>query len=340
MLKLHVSIGEEQELSNQLCRLWETESIRVTMEKEHSLENQEALHKFEETMKYDNGRYELRLPWKDEQMMFDDNYGPAENRFSQLVRKLQRKTTLYHRYNEVIQENLSEGIIEIVHSKYFENPIYYLPHHAIVREKASKNLYLMHLHMKKNSLSLNECLLPGPNLNPDLLSVLVKFKQHKVALTADIRKAFFQISLNEIDRDVLRFLWTMKTPVSMNDISILRMTRVPFGVSSSPFILAATTRNHLKKYEGQYPEVTTIINECPYVHDLITEVHTVKGALKLTQAAKELLSTAGMQLCKWTTNSAESRKEWTHRMSAEMINIKNKTTVKVLGLGLPVLALR
>lgn len=184
----------------------------------------------------------------------------------------------------------------------------------------------MHLCMKK------KCLLPGPNLNPDLLSVLVYVRQHKIALTADIRKAFLQISLNEIDKDVLRFLWTMKTPVSMNDISISRMTRVPFGVSSSIFLLAATIRHHLKKFEGQYPEVATIINECLYVDDLITGAHTVKGALKLTQAAKEILSTAGMQLCKWTTNSAALRKEWTHRMSAVMVNIENKTTVKVLGL--------
>lgn len=135
---MHVSIGEEQELSNQLRRFWETESIGVTMEKGQSLENQEALRNFEETIKYDNRRYELRLPWKDEQTIIDNNYGPAENRFSMLVRKLQRNPTLYHRYNEVIQENLSEGIIEIVHSKSSENPIYYLPHHAIVGEKASK----------------------------------------------------------------------------------------------------------------------------------------------------------------------------------------------------------
>lgn len=232
---MHVSVGEEQKLSNQLHMFWETESIGVTMEKEQSFENQEALRKFEETIKYDNGRYEVCLPWKDEQMMIDDNYGPAENRFSQLVRKLQRNSTLYNRYNEVIHEYLSEGIVEIVHSKSSDNPIYYLPHHDIVREQRTTTklrvAFNTSAHEKKNSLSLNECLLPGPNLNPDLLSVLVKFRQHKIVRTADIRKAFFQISLNEIDRDVLRFLWTMKTPVSMNDISILRMTRVPFGVS-------------------------------------------------------------------------------------------------------------
>ena len=35
-------------------------------------------------------------------------------------------------------------------------------------------------------LSLNDCLMKGPNLNPDLLSILLKFRQHKVAFMADI----------------------------------------------------------------------------------------------------------------------------------------------------------
>lgn len=39
---INVSVGEEQELSNQLRRFWETESIGVTMEKEQSLENQKG----------------------------------------------------------------------------------------------------------------------------------------------------------------------------------------------------------------------------------------------------------------------------------------------------------
>lgn len=44
--RMHVSVGEEQNLSNQLRMFWETESIGVTMEKEQSLENIEVLDGF------------------------------------------------------------------------------------------------------------------------------------------------------------------------------------------------------------------------------------------------------------------------------------------------------
>ncbi|XP_068245362.1 uncharacterized protein [Palaemon carinicauda] len=58
-----------------------------------------------------------------------------------------------------------------------------------------------------NGISLNDCLECGPSLNPDLVGVLIKFRRWKVALTADITKAFLQIKVRREDQDVHRFLW-------------------------------------------------------------------------------------------------------------------------------------
>ena len=41
----------------------------------------------------------------------------------------------------------------------------------------------------------------------DIPVVLVRFKYHRVALAADIEKAFLVVQIKEADRDVLRFLW-------------------------------------------------------------------------------------------------------------------------------------
>lgn len=63
----------------------------------------------------------------------------------------------------------------------------------------------------------------------------------------------------------------------------MRMNRVVFGVSPSPFLLAATIRKHISS--------SADVNE----------------ALSVTPTAKEIMSRAGMDLCKWVTDSLELR---------------------------------
>ena len=55
-------------------------------------------------------------------------------------------------------------------------------------------------------LSLNDCLHTGPNLVQVLMAILLRFRAHQTAFTADIEKAILQIELNAADRDATRFL--------------------------------------------------------------------------------------------------------------------------------------
>ena len=127
-----------------------------------------------------------------------------------------------------------------------------MPHHAVIREdKATTKLRVVFdaSSHEDGCPSLNDCLLTGPNLNPDLLNIVVRFRQQTIAFIADITKAFLQISIVERDRDTLRFLWLTGHPEADDTATCtLRMTRVVFGVSSSPFLLTATIRHHLKGY--------------------------------------------------------------------------------------------
>jgi len=92
-----------------------------------------------------------------------------------------------------------------------------------------------------------------------------------------------QISLSERDWDTVRFLWFTGPPTEEKDVTLrmLRMTRVVFGASSSPFLLAATIRKHLRQYEHEHPRVIEVLSSSLYVDDFIssanevTEAHTV-----------------------------------------------------------------
>ncbi|XP_056094778.1 uncharacterized protein LOC130073406 [Rhinichthys klamathensis goyatoka] len=337
---MHIQINEDTLVSERLKAFWEIESLGITMQQTDSPEEEEALHMFEKTTQYKNGRYEVELPWRPDKPELPDNYRIARKRFEGLKRKWRSDVVLYHRYNEVVNEYLKQGIVEdVMEDGSAPNTVkYYMPHHAVLREDKVTTKLRVVFDASSHDIgfpSLNDCLLTGPNLNPDLLSILIKFRLNEIAFTADIKKAFLQISLAEKDRDAVRFLWLTAPPHedAGETLRVLRMTRVVFGVSPSPFLLAATVRKHLKEYEDQLPEVVKIIKESLYVDDLISSASDVENAFSITTGAREIMSAAGMDLCKWTTNCAALKEKWKTTMSEPSEETETHGSVlKVLGL--------
>ena len=54
---------------------------------------------------------------------------------------------------------------------------------------------------------MNDYLDNGPNFIPPIFQILTRFRAKPIAVVSDVEKAFFQISIDENDRDLLRFPW-------------------------------------------------------------------------------------------------------------------------------------
>ena len=68
-----------------------------------------------------------------------------------------------------------------------------------------------------------------------------------------------------------------------NNIQEYRFCRVPFGIISSPFLLAATLEHHLQKYNFNTAEK---IRNNIYVNNVITGSESVENAVKFYTEAK------------------------------------------------------
>ena len=135
------------------------------------------------------------------------------------------------------------------------------------------------------------------------MDIILRFRVHKVALAADIEKAFLMVSMAEKDRDVLRFLWIDDIAKEEPEIIALRFTRVVFGVSLSPFLLNATIRHHLKQYSTKFPETVKRISRSIYVDDLAYGADAEDLAYELYCESKSLLREGGFNLRKFVTNA-------------------------------------
>lgn len=132
-----------------------------------------------------------------------------------------------------------------------------------------------------NCPSLNDCLLKGPKFNQQIFDLLIRFRSFKVALTADLEKAFLMVSVDEADRDVLRFIWVDDAEKDSPDLRAYRFTRVVFGVSSSPFLLNATISFHLERYLESNRSLVCHLLDSTYVDDIISGGDTEDGVFEL-----------------------------------------------------------
>ena len=171
---------------------------------------------------------------------------------------------------------------------------------------------------------MNDCLQKGPQLTPLIFDILLRFRSQIVALSADIEKAFHQISISKQDRDYLRFLWFDNIFSDQPKIIRNRFARVAFGVTSSPFCLNATIRKHAESFEFD-PEFVNAVLASFFVDDFIGGETNEERAFDLFKKLQLRFADGHFWLRKWRTNNAELRK----RLSA---NTTSNANGKILGI--------
>ena len=197
---------------------------------------------------------------------------------------------------------------DIEHSKSQVGKINYLPHREVIEEERSTTKIRVVYDGSaklKNSVSLNNCLYKGPSLVPLLYDVLLRFRIFPIAITADIVRAFLNISIAEEDRDSLLFSWLENHEDKNSEINVFRFARLPFGLNCSPFLLQGTLEHHLKEHEQIDPELICKILKGFYVDDLNSRSSSVEEVYELFEKVKGLTLQAGMNMNKWRTNSPE-----------------------------------
>ncbi|MCG8034488.1 MAG: DUF1759 domain-containing protein [Candidatus Thiodiazotropha taylori] len=287
---------------------WNVEGIGI-MDSPTSSDDELALQQFHESLKFEDGRYQVTWPWKEENPELPVNRELAVGRLKSVVSKLRKQPELLQKYHSVLEDQLKKGVIETIEDRGGGTLKHYLPHHAVVNfSKLTTKLRIVYdasAKTRSSNKSLNECLYRGPVLLKNLCGILMRFRLHRTALVADIEKAFLQIGLQRSQRDVTRFLWLkdIDSPrMDCDNIQEYRFCRVPFGVVSSPFLLGATVENHLSSY---HTELANKLKDDIYVDNVVSGTDTVGDAMLFYNGAKAMFSEASMNLREWVSNSDE-----------------------------------
>ena len=115
--------------------------------------------------------------------------------------------------------------------------------------------------------------------------------------------------LDDSHHDFVRFLYfkdlddlcsaKIKDP---RNIAIYRVSRVLFGLSSSPFLLSGTLIHHAHNYASFDPEFILHFIKSLHVDDLISGADSLQEVESFYSKSKERLATANFNLRKFVSN--------------------------------------
>ena len=189
---------------DQLCRL-----DVLGIEDQPSGDQEFVYREFKDQLqRHPEGFYETSLIWKVGHPTLDNNKAGSLLLLKSPLGKLKKDPEKFEKYDNIIKEQLAEGIIERVTSQP-NGKEYYIPHKPVIRENAESTkmriVYDASAIANCSSPSLNECLETGPALQNPLWSVLVRNRFFPVALYGGIEQPFLKVHNKDEDRDTLRF---------------------------------------------------------------------------------------------------------------------------------------
>jgi hypothetical protein len=124
------------------------------------------------------------------------NFHLTAGRLESTLARLRKTPQDLADYSYEIQQLIDKKFVEEADMEYDGHHTYVPNHPVFRRDKNTSKIRPVFDGAAKSKFgpSLKEVLEIGPNLNPDLLSVTMRFRMTKIAWIADIEKAFFNIA--------------------------------------------------------------------------------------------------------------------------------------------------
>ena len=222
-----------------------------------------------------------------------------------LEKRLSKDKELRSKYSKNINDDVEKGYVFRV-----ENPKdpsqrskreWYLPHHPVINpNKPGKIRRVLNGAAKFHGTFFNRFLLRGPDLLQRLIHNLIRFRQHKYAVSADIEGMFLQVGVPLGDQPCLRFLW--REDLS-SEVMVYQYSRHIFGAKDSPTCASFALQKTAKDNTRRFPDAAQAVLDKFYMDEFLDSLETPHEALSRAKNLVELLKLGGSKLTKFICNT-------------------------------------
>ncbi|XP_045487136.1 uncharacterized protein LOC123689754 [Pieris rapae] len=320
-------------LENILRRFWELEEPSSKSSAFLSEEEEECERIYKTTTYRElSGRYVVALPFKKSPLNLGSSMDIAKKRFMSLERKLQSSPSYREAYDKIFIEYLEKDYISPVVDQ-CDNIGYIIPHHGVIRESSISTKVRMVLDSSAktdNNISINDILHVGPNLQPDLFAVILRFRTFPIAFCADVKQMYLQLKTlpehNKYQRVYYRF-------DPSDPLQLFEFKRVCFGFSSSPYLALRTLKQLADDERAKYPLAADVIDRGNYyMDDICCSCDSIPEAFEVSSQLIKMFSAGGFDLLKWSSNSEKLLSSLpSHHLHPQAVHFDSNEFHKVLG---------
>lgn len=290
--KLGISVFQQTKDDHKLAPSVEDRLFLATMENEFSQDSANS--------------WVAPLPFRQPRVSLPNNRRYVMGRLKSLHRTLDKNPQMRSHFMEFMQKLLDNHHAELAPPIQDNKERWYLPFFGVYHpQKPSQIRVVFDSSAQFEGTSLNNVLLPGPNMNNSLLGVLIRFRKDLVAFTADIQQMFHCFLVREDCRDVLRFVWHRDNDLT-KEVVDYRMRVHVFGNSPSPAVAIYGLRRAARQGEKLYgSDARHFTDRDFYVDDALKSVSTVDQAVDLLKRTQKMLAASNLRLHKIASNKAE-----------------------------------
>ncbi|XP_072403050.1 uncharacterized protein [Diabrotica undecimpunctata] len=317
-------------IQTQLSRFWEIEECAELIQ---SPEEKSCEHMFTSTHYRDNeGRFVVSIPLKEPVSRLGDSKSIALQRFYSLERKLQRNVQFRDLYISFMREYQDLGHMSQVETSNHTTQ-FFLPHHRVLKEDSLTTKLRVVFDgscSSSSGWSLNDIQMVGPTIQNDLFHILLRFRQHKYVVSADICKMYRQVSIHPPQRNLQQILWREKPSDPLLEF---QLNTVTYGTSSASYLAIRSIFQLALENMSASPASSKVIQNDFYVDDLLTGSDSLTELSNICKEVSSILKQGCFELRKWISNEPQALMHIADsNVQLNTLNLGSKENAKTLGI--------
>ncbi len=241
----------------------------------------------------------LSLPFKVNKVKVADNRSLAFKSLLKLEKTLEPELKM--RYVNFIREYVGIGHASLAKPK--NGPCYYIPHRVVVREESLTtpvHVVFNASSKQKGEISLNDALTVGPQIQRELSDILIAVRSYQFVFSADVKKMYRMIWIQEQDRDMQHILWRESPD---EPICEYQLNTVSYGTRPASFMAMQCLEVIVRNIVREYPEVARLVRMNFYMDDLVAGGDNLEELCRHRKILYDILSNNGFRLRKYCANA-------------------------------------